>query len=108
VYHSVDEYAAANAAPCVATVGTFDGFHRGHASIFERLAMQGETAGLPASAITFHPHPRVLVTPNDPPLLLTPEEKIDILQDHLTAPGFMAFDDRLRRMTAASSSAISF
>jgi riboflavin kinase / FMN adenylyltransferase len=102
VYHSVDEYAAVNATPCVATVGTFDGFHRGHASIFERLTAQGEAAGLPASAITFHPHPRVLVTPNDPPLLLTtPEEKIEILRDSFDGSlVFLNFDDRLRRMTA--------
>jgi riboflavin kinase/FMN adenylyltransferase len=98
----VDEYAAANAAPCVATVGTFDGFHRGHASIFERLAAHAEAAGLPAAAITFHPHPRVVVTPDDPPLLLTtPEEKTDILRDHFDGSlVFMKFDDQLRRMTA--------
>ncbi|MDD4050315.1 MAG: bifunctional riboflavin kinase/FAD synthetase [candidate division Zixibacteria bacterium] len=98
----MDEYAAANAAPCVATVGTFDGFHRGHASIFERLAAHADAAGLPASAITFHPHPRVVVTPNDPPpLLTTPEEKTDILRDHFDGSlVFLNFDDKMRRMTA--------
>jgi len=102
VYQSVEEYAAANAAPCVATVGTFDGFHRGHASIFERLTSRAADMGRPAAAITFHPHPRVVVTPDDPPLLLTtPEEKIDILRDVFDgALVFLPFDDRLRRMTA--------
>jgi len=86
----------------VATLGTFDGFHLGHASIFQRLKAKAQSLQLPPVVITFHPHPRVLVTPDDPPLLLTtPEEKISILEKEFDGSlVFLRFDDQLRRMTA--------
>jgi len=86
----------------VATLGTFDGFHRGHASIFDKLDEKARSLGLPPVAITFHPHPRVLVTPDDPPLLLTtPEEKIDILDRQFGGSlVLLRFDDQMRQMTA--------
>ena len=102
VYWSTATYLAEHRGPCVATLGTFDGFHRGHAAIFEQLSRTAEAQHLPAVAITFHPHPRVLVTPDDPPqLLTTPEEKIELLTDAFDGSlVFVTFDDFLRRMTA--------
>ncbi|MCP4566058.1 MAG: bifunctional riboflavin kinase/FAD synthetase [FCB group bacterium] len=86
----------------MATLGTFDGYHLGHKSIFENLSRQGERLKLPPVAITFHPHPRIVVTPNDPPPLLTsPEEKIEILSNRFDGSlVFLKFDDNLRKMTA--------
>jgi riboflavin kinase/FMN adenylyltransferase len=102
VIRSVEEFQAHGGGPCVATLGTFDGFHRGHAAIFERLDVTAKTLGLPAVAITFDPHPRVLVTPEDPPLLLTSmEEKIEILSERFSGElVILTFDDHLRQMTA--------
>lgn len=86
----------------MATLGTFDGYHLGHASIFNRLLQVASEKNLPPVAITFHPHPRMLVTPDDPPLLLTsPEEKTDILQENFEGSlVFLKFDEKLRDMTA--------
>lgn len=58
--------------------------------------------GLPPLMVTFHPHPRVLVTPDDPPpLLTTPDEKIEILNDRFTGGiVFLKFDDAMRQMKA--------
>jgi riboflavin kinase/FMN adenylyltransferase len=86
----------------VATLGTFDGFHLGHRSIFDALGRQARNMSLPPVAITFHPHPRVIVTPDSPPLLLTtPEEKIDILSERFDGSlVFLRFDDYLRKMSA--------
>jgi riboflavin kinase/FMN adenylyltransferase len=86
----------------VATLGTFDGFHLGHASIFRRLESKAQSLGLPPVAITFHHHPRVLVTPDDPPLLLTtPEEKINILEKRFEGSlVILRFDEKLRHTTA--------
>ncbi|MEE9441801.1 MAG: bifunctional riboflavin kinase/FAD synthetase [candidate division Zixibacteria bacterium] len=102
VFTSADEYAKKSGGPCVATLGTFDGFHKGHASIFSRLIKVSQDMNLPAVVITFHPHPRVLVTPDNPPQLLTvPDEKIEILKSRLDGSlVFLTFNDKLRRMTA--------
>jgi len=86
----------------VATLGTFDGYHLGHRSIFDALEWRARNLELPQVAITFHPHPRVIVTPDNPPLLLTtPEEKIDILSSRFDgALVFLTFDEYLRKMSA--------
>jgi len=57
---------------------------------------------LPTVVITFHPHPRVVVTPDNPPLLLTtPEEKVDLLKSTFNGSlVFLPFDEDLRHMTA--------
>ncbi len=74
----------------------------GHAAIFDQLRKRAEAMALPPVVLTFDPHPRVVVTPNDPPLLLTTaEEKVDILRERFDGSLIiMKFDDSLRTMTA--------
>lgn len=73
----------------VVTTGTFDGVHLGHKTIIDRLiqsakAMQGESV-----VVSFDPHPRQVLYPNDSSLKLlqTTEEKAARLEalgvDHL-------------------------
>jgi riboflavin kinase / FMN adenylyltransferase len=59
----------------VVTIGTFDGIHLGHQAIFRRVREVSRETGLPAVLITFDPHPRVVVAPDRPPLLLTTIEE---------------------------------
>jgi riboflavin kinase / FMN adenylyltransferase len=61
-----------------ATIGNFDGVHRGHRVLFRRLIEEARPAGAPALVITFEPHPKsVLLTDRRPfYLITTPEEKI--------------------------------
>jgi len=42
---------------CVATIGNFDGVHRGHQAIFQQVAEQGKRLGLPVVVIFFEPQP---------------------------------------------------
>lgn len=57
--------------PAVA-LGTFDGLHRGHVAILDRLSVLAREAGAPRVAMTFDPHPqRVLATDSRAPLLLS-------------------------------------
>lgn len=59
----------------VATVGTFDGVHRGHQHVLERLRRRASALELPTLVVTFEPHPLEIVRPNDAPLRLTVREE---------------------------------
>ncbi len=66
----------------VVTIGTFDGIHLGHQEILRRVRRTSEETGLETVLITFHPHPRVVVSPDNVPLLLTTiEEKEKFIPD---------------------------
>ena len=64
----------------VLALGNFDGLHRGHMKIIDRVRRRaGERAGTPA-AMTFAPHPPRVVRPDKaPPLLMTEEQKVEAL-----------------------------
>jgi riboflavin kinase / FMN adenylyltransferase len=64
----------------VLALGNFDGLHRGHMKIIDRVRRRaGERGGTPA-AMTFDPHPpRVLRPDKAPALLMTKEQKIEAL-----------------------------
>lgn len=66
----------------VCTVGTFDGVHRGHQLVLDRLAERARARGLPAVLLTFDPHPLEVVNPAAaPPLLTLGDEKIEVLAE---------------------------
>lgn len=86
----------------VATIGTFDGLHLGHQEILVRLMNSAESRNLDPVAITFEPHPRVLVTPDDPPPLLTHwEEKVKYFAAYMSGRLLvMEFNKSLMGLTA--------
>ncbi len=43
--------------PCAATVGTYDGLHRGHQAVLARLLQAAKTHGLDSALLTFEPTP---------------------------------------------------
>ncbi len=60
----------------VATVGTFDGIHRGHQAVLEDVVRRARAGGLVSLLVTFDPHPLEVVNPSAAPRLLTlPDEK---------------------------------
>jgi len=63
------------------TIGNFDGVHLGHRFIFRRLVEEAHREGRPAVAISFDPHPKMVLHPERRPfyLITTPEEKIGLL-----------------------------
>jgi riboflavin kinase/FMN adenylyltransferase len=66
----------------VITVGTFDGVHRGHRDVIERLVRRARERALPSVLVTFDPHPMEVVNPAAaPPLLTTREEKLEVLAE---------------------------
>ena len=66
--------------PSVATIGFFDGVHRGHRFLINQVKEVAAKDGLCSALITFPVHPRqVIQTTYRPQLLSSPTEKIDLL-----------------------------
>jgi riboflavin kinase/FMN adenylyltransferase len=64
-----------------ASIGNFDGVHRGHQAMFALLTQRAREAGVPAIAITFDPPPLALLRPEAlPPRLTTIDERAALLQ----------------------------
>lgn len=60
-----------HAGPTVVTVGMFDGVHRGHAALFERVRADAAKLGARAAVVTFDPHPLAVLAPDKAPCVLT-------------------------------------
>lgn len=66
--------------PVALTIGNFDGVHRGHQAILERLVREARARGLAAAVLTFEPHPREFFSPETAPTRLTSlREKLELL-----------------------------
>ena len=83
------------------TTGTFDGVHLGHKIIIERLIAAARTIAGESVLLTFYPHPRMVLFPDDDQIkmLNTPLEKENLLQasgiDHLVVIPFTKEFSRL-------------
>ncbi len=81
VYRSLDDVPPGFACGAVA-IGNFDGVHRGHARLVERLRQKACAAGGAVTVFTFDPHPAVLLRPEAAPHPLTwVERKVELLAD---------------------------
>lgn len=66
----------------VITVGTFDGVHRGHRDVIDRLVARSHVLKIPSVLVTFDPHPLEIVNAAAAPLLLTTrDEKLEVLAE---------------------------
>jgi riboflavin kinase / FMN adenylyltransferase len=64
----------------VLALGNFDGMHRGHLKIIERVRRGAEERGASSVAMTFDPHPSRIIRPDKaPPLLMTKPQKLEAL-----------------------------
>ena len=91
IYKSIDEYNESKNS--VVTIGTFDGIHKGHQKIFNKLITASKQSDLSSVVLTFFPHPRVILNKyNDIKMIDTLDEKIDHLEkigiDHLVIHPF--------------------
>lgn len=57
--------------PCVATIGCFDGVHRGHRYLIRQVTQIGQEKGLHTTLITFPVHPRQVMQSDYQPQLLS-------------------------------------
>jgi len=78
-FRSVQEIPSAFG-PSVASIGNFDGVHRGHREILSAVVAEARSLGARAVAITFEPHPEQFLHPAEAPRLLTPQpERLRLL-----------------------------
>ncbi|HYH13249.1 MAG TPA: riboflavin biosynthesis protein RibF [Thermomicrobiales bacterium] len=92
--------------PRVATIGTFDGVHRGHRALVAHARERAEHVSLPLTVITFDPPPAAVLRPDAFPGTIAPlARKVELLRDagadevivlpftqelaHVTAEAFM-------------------
>lgn len=86
----------------VATIGFFDGVHRGHQYLCQQLRELAGEEGTPI-ILTFARHPqRVLGRQDPPPLLTTKEEKMRLLKSlcRVNQIEILEFDQRMAGLTA--------
>jgi riboflavin kinase/FMN adenylyltransferase len=77
-YHSLDELTIENA---WLTIGVFDGVHRGHQEVLQRLVSGAHENGSLAVVLTFTPHPAVVLGgKTDFKCLTTPDERTELLE----------------------------
>lgn len=92
IYHNFSDFKKLNNA--VATIGTFDGVHYGHQKIIKRLCELARSTGGESVILTFFPHPRLIIDPENQDLKMinTINEKAKILAelgvDHLIITPF--------------------
>jgi riboflavin kinase/FMN adenylyltransferase len=80
VVYYPDEPAPSSWQQPVVALGNFDGLHRGHAKILERVRRRAEERGATPVAVTFDPHPPRIVRPEKaPPLLMTLSQRLEAL-----------------------------
>jgi len=87
---------------CAATIGNFDGVHRGHRTVIEQLSRMAGELDLPVTVITFEPQPREFMAPGTTPARLTRlREKLEALRglgvDRVLC---LRFDARLAGLSA--------
>jgi len=77
-YRSLEEVTLQNS---WVTVGVFDGVHRGHQQVLNKLIAGAHTQGVPAVALTFDPHPAMVLGRGSIKLLTLPGERAKLLGD---------------------------
>lgn len=100
IFNTIHEFSSA--ARTIVTLGTFDGVHKGHRTILDKLLKNSRTSGTESVVLTFFPHPRmVLQQDSGIKLLNTIDEKALLLEqagiDNLI---IHPFDHAFSRLTA--------
>jgi len=92
IYHNINDFKPVKNA--VVTIGTFDGVHVGHRKIIAQIKELAQASGGETVILTFFPHPRMILHPEDESikLITTIKEKAELMEqlgvDHLIITPF--------------------
>ncbi len=86
----------------VLAIGNFDGVHRGHQALVSLAVADARSLGARPLALTFDPHPALVLGGRRPPILTTTERKLELLNrlDPQLAVVVEPFDRALAEVTA--------
>lgn len=89
--------------PSVVSIGVFDGVHRGHQYLIKKLVQEAHSSGRAAVALTFFPHPDVVLRNQKGRYYLTPpEERARLLAElGIDCVVIHPFNDEVRQIRAA-------
>jgi riboflavin kinase/FMN adenylyltransferase len=88
--------------PSIATIGNFDGVHRGHQWVIAEVVARARSLGINSIAITFDPHPARVLRPESSQPLITPlDEKMELLASTgIDAVLILPFTEEFSRLSA--------
>jgi len=88
---------------CAATIGNFDGVHRGHQAILARLRERARELGVPSCVVIFEPQPREYFSPQTAPTRLARlRDKVQLLaEEQVDLVLCLAFNKRLSQLSAS-------
>jgi riboflavin kinase/FMN adenylyltransferase len=88
---------------CALTIGNFDGVHRGHRALIDRVVAKSRELNVPSCVLTFEPHPREFFSPAAAPARLTRlREKLELIgAAGVDRVHVVRFDARFAAMSAA-------
>jgi riboflavin kinase/FMN adenylyltransferase len=87
---------------CALTIGNFDGVHRGHRALIDRVIAKGREAKLTSCVLTFEPHPREFFAADTAPARITRlRDKLELMaQAGVERVHVARFDARFAAMPA--------
>lgn len=103
-YTASDTDSAAHLAPCVLTIGNFDGVHLGHQAMLAQLKKIAKEQNLQAAVMIFEPQPREFFAPEKAPARLTnlAEKQVLLSQYGVETLIVASFDSDFRALSATA------
>lgn len=87
--------------PTIATIGVFDGVHKGHQAILSFLLERSFTLGLPGVVVTFDPHPSEVIKKEKIEFLLDLKDRLDLIDQFPHQYNILInFDEKFSEKTA--------
>ena len=101
IYRQLDEIPD-SLGPIIATIGNFDGVHRGHAMVIAHVRARASERGMRSAVITFDPHPARFLRPSESRPMITPlPRKLELLAETgVELAIVLPFSASLSRMSA--------